>query len=636
MGYGKTNFIFKILNLKFALFLLFSFLNLTFAASAEKTTISHGVSLFGDLKYPADFKNFAYVNPNAPKGGNVKLASIGTFDNLNPFILKGVPADGIELIFDTLMTGSADEAVSGYGLIAESVETPQDGGWVIFNLRKIARWHDGTPITADDVVFSFNIIKTKGHPQYQSIYRDVMSVEKLSETRVKFTFSNKENRELPVIVGQLPIISKAYYTKNEFDKTTLDEPLGSGAYKIRSINAGRSIVYERVKDYWAKDLPVNRGRYNFDTIQYDYYRDATVSVEALKSGEYDFRKENIARTWANAYKIQQLKDGRMVKEALPDGTPTGMQCFAFNTRRSDFKNAKVREAISYAYDFEWSNKQLFFDAYTRNRSYFGNSEFEAKGLPSKDELALFEEFKNQESRKIESKTDTNSNIIDSRIFTAEYSPPKTDGSGNTRPNLIKAKQLLEEAGWKIKDYKLINPETGKPVKMEFLLYEANFERVIAPFIKNLKKLGIDARIRVVDSSQYIKRIEDYDFDITVNWFTEGPSPGNEQINYWTSKQADVKGSRNLIGIKNPAVDFLVEKLVKAKNKQEQIASAHALDRVLQWNFYAIPQWYSRSHRVIYWNKFGRPEKTPPFSMAMVDTWWIDAEKEKKLKLLTGK
>jgi microcin C transport system substrate-binding protein len=403
--------------------------------------------------------------------------------------------------------------------------------------------------------------------------------------------------------------------------------MGSGAYKIKNINAGRSITYERVQDYWAKDLPVNRGRYNFDIVQYDYYRDTTVAVEALKSGEYDFRRENIARTWANAYNIEQVKDGRMVKETLPDGTPTGMQCFAFNTRRPDFKNVKVREAIAYAFDFEWSNKQLFFDAYTRNRSYFGNSEFEAKGLPSKEELALFEEFKNQESKKIESKTDKNSNkldsdILDPRIFTAEYNPPETDGSGNTRPNLINAKQLLDEAGWRIKDFKLINPETGKAVKMEFLLYEPTFERVIAPFIKNLKKLGIDARIRVVDSSQYIKRIEDYDFDITVNWFTEGSSPGNEQINYWTSKQADIKGSRNLIGIKNPAVDFLVEKLVKAKNKQEQIASAHALDRVLQWNFYAIPQWYSRSHRVIYRNKLGRPANTPPFSLGMVDTWWV--------------
>lgn len=622
-----------------------------FAASAENT-ISHGVSLFGDLKYQKDFKNFSYVNPNAPKGGNVKLASVGTYDNLNPFILKGVAADGIELTFDTLMVGAADEAISGYGLIAESVELPTIQGegkrekgktsslsilsststpnnWIIFNLRKIAKWHDGTPITADDIVFSFETIKKKGHPQYQSIFRDITSVEKLSNSKVKFIFANN-NRELPIIAGQIPIISKAYYTKNEFDKTTLEAPLGSGPYKVKNVNPGRSVTYERVKDYWAKNLPVNRGRYNFDTIQYDYYRDATVAIEALKSGEYDFRRENIARTWANAYNIPQVTDGRMIKETLQDGTPTGMQCFAFNTRREIFKNPRVREAIAYAYDFEWSNKQLFFSAYTRNKSYFGNSEFASSGLPSKAELELFEEFlgKGKETREKGIETTSYpfslhpSPYLPPRLFTEEYHPPQTDGSGNSRPNLIKAKEILESEGWHIKDFKLVDPQTGQPVKIEFLLYESAFERVLAPFIRNLKKLGIDASIRVVDTSQYVKRIENYDFDMTVNWFTQGPSPGNEQINYWTSSQADTKGSRNVIGIKNPAVDFLVEKLLKANSKEEQVTAAHALDRVLLWNFYSIPQWYSRTHRVIYWNKFGRPPTTPPFSLGMVDTWWV--------------
>lgn len=597
----------------FLIFLLSAFSSsLSFAAS--QTAISHGVSLFGDLKYPASFKHFDYVNPSAPKGGHLKLAAIGTYDNLNPFILKGVAADGIELTFETLMTGSADEAESGYGLIAESVEKPKEGGWVIFNLRKIARWHDGTPITADDVVFSFDTIKTKGHPQYQAYYRDIKSAEKLGDYKVKFTFSDANNRELPVIAGQLPIISKAYYTTHEFDKTTIDAPLGSGPYKVKKVDAGRSVIYERVKDYWGKDLPVNVGRWNFDEVQYDYYRDATVAVEALKSGEYDFRRENIARTWANAYNIPQVTDGRMTKEALPDGTPTGMQCFAFNTRRADFKNPRVREALGLAYDFEWSNKQLFFSAYTRNNSYFGNSEFASKGLPDADEMKLYNEFKKS--------NDDADQYLPPRIFTEEYRPPVTDGSGMSRDNLIKAKKILEEEGYVIKDFKLVNPETGKPVKMEFLLYESTFERVLMPYVKNLKKLGIDASIRVVDTSQYIKRVEDFDFDVVVNWFTQGPSPGNEQINYWTSAQANVKGSKNIVGIQNPAVDFMVERLLKANSKKEQVTAAHALDRILQWNFYSVPQWYSRSHRVIYWSKLGRPEITPPFALGVVDTWWI--------------
>lgn len=612
----------------FTFFILtsFSFLIAIFiyspAVAAPQTITSHGVSLFGDLKYPENFKHFDYVNPKAPKGGHLKLAAIGTFDSLNPFILKGVAADSMDLTFETLMVGASDEAVSGYGLIAESVETPKEGGWVIFNMRKIARWHDGTPITADDVVFSFNTIKTKGHPQYQAYYRDIKTIEKLSDYKVKFTFADKTNRELPVLAGQFPIISKAYYDKNEFDKTTIVPPLGSGPYKVKSVDAGRSITYERVKDYWAKDLPVNIGRFNFDEVQYDYYRDATVAVEALKSGEYDFRRENIARTWANAYNIPQVEDGRMIKEALPDGTPTGMQCFAFNSRRADFKNPRVREALSYAYDFEWSNKQLFFSAYTRNRSYFGNSQFASSGLPSDAELKLFKEFNDKQSSLSGQKQMNPAHYLPPRIFTQEYQPPVTDGSGMSRDNLIKAKKILEEEGWIIKDFKLVNPETGKPVKIEFLLYESTFERVLMPFIKNLKKLGIDASIRVVDTSQYVKRLEEFDFDVTVNWFTQGPSPGNEQINYWMSKQADVKGSRNIIGIKNPAVDFLVEKLVNADSKEQQITAARALDRVLQWNFYSIPQWYSRTHRVIYWNKLGRPEVTPPFALGVVDTWWV--------------
>ncbi|MDB2414291.1 extracellular solute-binding protein [Rickettsiales bacterium] len=596
---------------------LTSFLYLIFfLTSASNAAPMHGISMFGDLKYDKDFAHFDYVNPDAPKGGEVTIAAIGTFDNLNPYILKGVAAEGLELTYDTLLTNSADETFSEYGLIAESIEVAEDRGSVIFNLRKEAKWHDGSAITSSDVVFSFNTIKEKGHPYYKSYYAEISKAEEINDQRVKFTFKNSGNRELPLIIGQLPIISKAYYQNNDFTKTTLNPPITSGPYKVLKVEAGRSISYQRYEDYWAKDLPVNKGRYNFDQINIDYYRDATVAVEALKAGEYDFRRENISKTWANAYNIEQIKDGRMIKEELVDGTPTGMQCFAFNTRRSNFKNPKIREALSYAYDFEWANKQLFFSAYARNSSFFGNSEFGATGLPSAAELKLLNQFKDK---------------LPDRLFNKIYTPPTTEGDGNSRPNLIKAQQLLDEAGWPLVNMKRINPETGEQVKIEFLIASPAFERVIAPFIRNLKKLGIEGTIRSVDSSQYIKRREEFDFDIIVNWFTQGPSPGNEQLDYWHSSRADKKGSRNLIGIKNPAVDFMVNKIINAKNKDELITATRALDRILLWNFYVIPQWYSRSHRVIYWNKFGRPEVVAPYSLGFIDSWWIDPKKEEKLK-----
>jgi microcin C transport system substrate-binding protein len=605
---------FKMYNF-FRLLIALIFICTASASNAEEVTTSHGLSIFGDLKYPKNFRHFDYVNPNAPKYGKVTMSGIGTYDSLNPFILKGVAADGIELTFDTLMQASADESYSEYGLIAESVELPKSREWAIFNLRPEAKWHDGTSITADDIVFSFDTIKEKGHPQYKALYKDVTKAEKLGERQIKFTFSDTNNRELPLIVGQLPIISKAYYQTHEFDKTTLEPPLGSGPYKVKSIESGRSITYERNPDYWAKNLSVNVGRYNFDTVKVDYYRDDTVAVEALKAGEYDFRRENIAKTWATAYNLPHLKDGRMVKEALPDGKPTGMQCFAMNIRRSNFQNPKVREALNYAYDFEWANKQLFYSAYTRNTSYFGNSEFAWKGLPSVDELKLLEPFKDS---------------LPPEIFTQEPLQPTTDGEKNSRTNLLKAQALLEEAGWHLRDMKRINPETNEPMQIEFLLSSASFERVVAPYIRNLKKLGIEATIRTVDSSQYIKRLEEFDFDITVHWFLQGPSPGNEQFNYWHSSLVDIKGGQNLIGIKNPAVDKMVDKIISASSKEELITATRALDRILLWNNYSIPNWYSRSHRVIYWNKFGRPEITPPFALGFLDTWWVDKEKEAKL------
>ncbi len=567
----------------------------------------HAIAIFGEPKYGQDFKHFDYVNPSAPKGGDVKLASIGTFDNLNPFIIKGVAPDQIGLLFDSLITSPADEPGAAYGLVAESMEYPEDRKWIIFNLRKEARWQDNTPITADDIVFSFYTLLKDGHPRYQLYYKDVEKVIKLSDRRVQFIFKNTKNRELPIIVGAMPILSEKYYKNVKFNETTLTPPLGSGPYKVAKISPGRWIKYELLKNYWGKNLPVNKGRYNFGTIRYDFYRDDTVAVEALKAGEYDFRRENISKTWAKAYNIPQIKDGRMIKDELKDGSPTGMQSFVFNTRRAKFSNPKVREALNYAYDFEWSNKTLFFSAYKRNSSFFGNSEYESSGLITPEEVKLLDKYRE---------------ILPPRLFTDIYKLPVTNGDGNNRQNLIKAQQLLDEAGLKIKDFKRIDPATGEPFKIEFLLSSPSFERVISPFAKNLKKLGIETSVRTVDASQYIKRQEVFDFDILVNWYIQGSYPGNEEYNYWHSKMVKQNGSLNLAGVNNKAVDMLVKKIINAKDKDKLLIYAHALDRVLLWNFYVIPQWNSRTHRVIYWNKFGRPKIVPPYSLSFEDTWWV--------------
>ncbi len=567
----------------------------------------HAISIFGQPKYQNGFKNFAYVNPQAPKGGQVKLAAVGTFDNLNPFILKGVSAAGTEMTFDTLTISPADEPDSAYGLIAESIEMPNTREWIAFNLRSIARWQDGAKITADDVVFSFNTLIKEGHPQYKMYYQDVKGVEKISDSKVKFTFNNTQNKELPIIIGNLPIISKKYYSTHKFDQTTLQAPMGSGPYKVKALQAGRYIEYELDKNYWGRNLPVNKGRNNFAIIRYDYYRDDTVAVEALKAGEYDFRRENIAKTWATSYNNLAVKEHKMIKEELFDGTPTGMQCFAFNIRKDKFNNLLVREAFNYAYDFEWSNKTLFYNAYQRNKSFFGNSEYASSGKITSAELKLLEPYKN---------------ILPPRVFTDVYNPPFSDGSGDNRENLLKAQKLLDQAGWKIKDMHRIDPSTGKPATVEFLLNSQAFERVAAAYARNLKKLGIDSTIRTVDISQYIKRQETFDFDIIVQWYTQGIMPGIEEYNYWHSSMAEQNGSLNLVGIKNPVVDILIDKIIKSSSKEDLKTAAYALDRVLLWNFYVVPQWHSRTHRLIYWNKFGRPAIVPPYNLAFIDTWWV--------------
>lgn len=574
---------------------------------AQNIYKGHGIALRSKLKYGAGFKHFEYVNPNAPKGGEVKLSAIGTFDSLNPFILKGVTAAGIGLVFDTLTTSSSDEPFSEYGLIAKTIEVPSDNSWVAYTLRPEARWHDGYPVTADDVVFTFNLLMKEGHPFYRSYYRDVLRAEKIGKRKVRFVFRISNNPELPLIVGQLPVLSKRYYQEHTFSKTTLEPPMGSGPYKVIDVKPGRSITYKLMKDYWGKDIAVNKGRYNFGIIKYEYYRDPTVALEAFKSGEYDFRIENVSKTWATAYKGPAFDQGKIIKEELPNDNPVGMQAFVYNTRRDIFKDPKVREALAYAFDFEWTNKTLFYNAYKRTRSYFENSELASRGLPSPSELKLLNPYRDK---------------LPKEVFTKEYSPPETDGSGNIRSNLRKALKLLNEAGWELKSGKLVNRTTGKRFVFELLLVQPSFERIALPFKKNLSRIGVEMNIRIVDSSQYVNRLNNFNFDMVVYTFRQSLSPGNEQRDFWSSKAADTPGSSNLAGIKDPIVDDLIEKVISAPDRDSLIAACRALDRVLLWGFYVIPQWHINVYRIAYWNKFARPKIKPKYGLGLLDTWWL--------------
>ena len=580
------------------------------AGAAEETTTGYALAMYGDLKYGPDFTHFDYVNPDAPKGGEVRLHAIGTYDTLNPFTLKGVSASGLGRLFDTLTAKSDDEAFSEYGLLAESIETPADRSWVVFTLRPEARFSDGSPVTPADVVFSFETLKKEGHPFYRAYYASVAKAEQVGEHAVKFTFSDKNNRELPLIIGQLPILSMAYWQGKDFTKTTLEAPLGSGPYVVAAVDPGRSITYERNPDYWGRDLPVNRGQNNFDRIRVDYYRDATVALEAFKAGEYDFRQELTAKDWATAYDVPAMQDGRIRKEEIPNNNPTGMQAFVFNTRRDIFKDPRVREALNYAFDFEWTNKNLFNGAYTRTRSYYSNSDLAAHGLPTPGELKVLEPFRDQ---------------VPERVFTEAYEPPVTDGSGNIRGNLRKAMELLKAAGWEVRGNELVNSQSGTPFKFEILLVQPAFERVVLPMVRNLERLGIRASVRTVDTTQYQNRLNDFDFDMIVDAFGESLSPGNEQRDFWGCDSAKTQGGRNTIGICDPAVEKLVDEVINAPDRQALVDRTRSLDRVLQWGFYVIPNWHTRVYRVAYWNKFSRPATPPKYDLGF-NTWWVDAKK----------
>ncbi len=587
---------------------------ITMISQAEVTS-SHGISVFGDLKYTADIKHFDYANPNAPKGGTVHLSALGGFDSLNPFILKGVSASGAGSIYDSLTTGSDDEPFSEYGLIAETIEVPDDKSWAIFNMRKQALWHDGKPLTAEDVAWTFNALKTKGHPFYRSYYSSVEKAEILGPHKIKFHFSETGNAELPMIIGQMEILPRHYYQEHDFDKTTLEPPLGSGPYRIKEVDAGRSISYELVENYWAKDLPVRKGSNNFGVIQYDYYRDLTVALEALKAGDVDFRQEYISRNWKTAYDFPALRRGKVIKEDLLDGSIQPMQAFMFNLRKAKYADRRVREAIGLAFDFEWLNKNLFFDAYKRNSSFFQNSELASRGLPADGELALLNELRDQ---------------LPDEIFTKEFKLPTTDGRGNPRANYRKALGLLKQAGWLIQDGKLTNAESGEVFEMEFITRQPSVEKLALTYKKSLERLGISLKVRVIDTAQYQQLVESFEFDTITMVLAQSLSPGNEQYSFWSSAAADEQGSRNYAGIKNLVVDKIIDRIVKAKSRQQQIDTTRALDRILLYNHYVIPQYFGDSYRVAYWNKFSRPAIRPKHSLGF-DYWWVDPVKAAALK-----
>ena len=545
----------------------------------------------------------------------MRLSSIGTFDSFNGFISKGVSADGIGMIYETLTTGSSDEPITEYGLRAEKIEYPSYRKWVIYHLNPKSRFHDGEPVKPEDVIFTFNTLLEKGAPFYKSYYGEIKKVEKLGPQKVKFHFDPETtNRELVLITCQLPVLPQHYWEGRDFSKSSLEPPLGSGAYKIKKFEAGKYIIYERVKNHWAEELPVHLGMNNFDEVRYDYYRDATVALEAFKAGEYDFREENNSKLWATAYTGKSFDQNLVIRDEISHELPRGMQGFAFNTRKSIFKDRKVREALGYAFDFEWSNKNLFYGQYRRSPSYFTNSDLASSGLPSEAELKFLRPLKDH---------------LPEEVFSKAYVLPKTDGSGNIRKQLRKASQLLKEAGWEVKDGKRIHTESGRALEFEILLISPAFERIVLPFSKNLERLGVKASVRVVDTAQYINRIRAFEFDMMVMVIGQSLSPGNEQNNYWHSDAAERNGSRNFMGIQNPAIDELITKVIQAPDREALVNSTRALDRALLWGHYVIPHWHINYYRLSYWNKFSRPKITPKYGLGFF-TWWIDEEKQNTL------
>ncbi len=600
------------------LYIAFTLLFINQPSYAQELTKSlYGVSLYGEaLKYPENFKCFEYVNDKAPKGGSLIFGVSGTYDSFNPFIIKGQPAAGMtyiypSLLFVTLTAPSYDEPSSVYCYAAESMEIAPHREWIIFTLREGVNFHDGSFLTVEDVIYSFETLKAKGQPFFKAYYEDVIKLEKLDNRRLKFVLRPNASKEIIQIIGQFPLLSKAFYTKHVFEKADLTPPLGNGPYKISDFKAGDTVTYERIKGWWGEKLPINKGRYNFDRITYKYYRDETVMFESFKRGDYDFRLENSAKRWAQGYDFPAVHEGKVVRQEIETKNPEPMQALAFNLRRELFQDIRVRQALGYFLDFEWLNENIFHNAYARLESYFQGSELASSGLPSQAELKILEPYRGK---------------ISEEIFTREYKAPKTDGSGNIRHNLNEAKKLFEQAGWVIKNGIMVNRASGQPFEFEILLVSPDFERVIQGFVKNLKRLGINTKIRIVDTSQYTRRIDTFDFDMIMALYPQSISPGNEQREFWSSSRAGLQGSKNYAGLKNPIIDETIEKLITATNRDNLINYCRVLDRLLLWGYYMIPTWYRAKDTISYWKKLSHPKIIPPYGLDIYAWWSTDAER----------
>jgi microcin C transport system substrate-binding protein len=605
---------------------LICFTALSALADDGPVTRSNAIAILGKPTLPPDFRYFPYVNPNAPKGGEVTLSSVGTFDSFNPFILRGTSTRGmvspwvvlpggsgsgssVGHVWESLLTPSADEISTGYGHLAETIELPADKLWVAFELRPEAKFSDGTPVTAEDVAWTYRTLLQQGRPSFRIQMADVKDVVVEGPRRVVFHFKSNENRELPLILGGLPVLPKHFFDGRDFTKPLTDPPIGSGPYRIADFELGRSVTYERRPDWWAVDQPTGKGTNNFDRVRIEYFRDATVAMEAFKAGQIDLRSENISKNWATAYDFPAVDRGLVIKRDFKHHLPTGMQGYAMNTRRPVFANPLVRQAMAEAFDFEWANKNLFYGNYTRTLSYFSNSDLASSGIPQGDELKLLEPYRKE---------------LPPALFTEPFKLPVTDGSGNNREQLRHALELLQQAGWTVKERKLVD-QSGEQMSFTILLDEPSLERVALPYVQLLQKLGIDARVRTVDPAQYQHLTDDFDFDMIMMIYPQSDLPGNELRDYFTCAAAKAQGSYNVPGICDPAVDALVERIVTAQDRTTLATAARALDRILLWRWFLVPNWDSRTFHIAYWDRFGYPDK-PIREGFNFDTWWIDPAK----------